>query len=131
MMTSNQLGESNELARRFMACGGWRLTPGMRLLVTGTDCAVRLVSSADRSRVLVAHEDDKEGQREDGEVVPDLSDAATIGCILGLVREAWGDPDAGLFMFGQKWDVIVPNKCEDIFGATQAEALLAALEAAP
>jgi len=138
-MTSNQLGDANELARRFVACKGWRWLPGMRLLVTGTDCAVRLVSSADKTRLLVAHEDDKEGQREDGEVIPDLSDAATRGAILELVREAWGDPYTHCqFVIAELnqpdcWMAIVDFGIgrREFVGRTEIEALLAALEAAP
>lgn len=65
--------------------------------------------------------------------VPDLRDPATVGCLLALVRDAWGDPtmsahfsDAAEWweVQGHRW---APEKPAD----TEAEALVAALEAAP
>lgn len=62
---------------------------------------------------------------------PDLTDPATAGCLLALVRQAWRDPHAYLAP-ADGWcvgrgarDGIVGE------GATEAEALLAALAAAP
>jgi hypothetical protein len=62
---------------------------------------------------------------------PDLTDPATLGCLLALVREAWGDPsmhcapdlESGWWtLWGIKHDERAP---------TEAAALVAALEAAP
>jgi hypothetical protein len=61
--------------------------------------------------------------------LPDLSDSATLGCLLALVREAHGDVvwlhyDCGVW--------VVCGLPEDPGGSeTEAEALVAALEAAP
>jgi hypothetical protein len=66
--------------------------------------------------------------------VPDLTDPATLGCLLALVRESWGvcvhvAPDTG-------WHVrraVLPNGSTINLGiveATEAAALVAALEAA-
>lgn len=73
---------------------------------------------------------------------PDFTDPATLGCLLALVREAWDDErlstvcSPGIDMRGQ-WAVWfsghIPEKARLLnkrFG-TEAEALLAALEAAP
>ena len=77
--------------------------------------------------------------------LPDLSDPATLGCLLALVREAWGsdrcfsrqeDTPAGV-----KWFVLcpTPKRLAERIGAgwhgpftgvTEAEALVAALESA-
>ena len=85
-----------------------------------------------------------QSSREDGgpvsaprSCVPDLTDPATLGCLLALVREAWGDPEAHLALGGGGWvlmsgesrvaDVVYPSPA----GRTEAAALVAALEAAP
>jgi hypothetical protein len=66
--------------------------------------------------------------------VPDLRDAATVGCVLALVREAWCDPYAHTMFESQSlqwcvWGVQPDDPFSD--GNTEAEALVAALEAAP
>ena len=89
------------LGRRAVACKGWRWMQGMLSYLAG-------------SREL-----------------PDLSDPATLGCLLALVREAWGDsktcarPD----LEDDVWYVVTRSGLA--FAATEAEALVAALESAP
>lgn len=66
--------------------------------------------------------------------LPDLTDPATLGCLLALVREAWsdpflcavGDPDTG-------WRIdAVTAQVQDLHGyASEAEALVSALEWSP
>jgi hypothetical protein len=62
-------------------------------------------------------------------MLPDLSDPATLGCVLALVRETQGDVvwlhyDCGVW--------VVCGLPEDPGGsATEAEALVVALESAP
>jgi hypothetical protein len=82
--------------------------------------------------------------------LPDLSDPATRGWLLELVREAWGDPrlttrcraplrvsgDADSGFADGPWDIVSASENVTISilgacGATEAEALVAALEAAP
>jgi hypothetical protein len=71
--------------------------------------------------------------------VPDLTDPATLGCLLALVREAWGDPYASVGTAGhdngeEGWVVIAcspTSKWSFCDSKTEAEALVAALEAAP
>lgn len=68
---------------------------------------------------------------------PDLTDPATLGCLLALVREAWGDPRAQLYVMedadGREGWGLVLERGEGVgpFAETEAEALVAALEAAP
>jgi hypothetical protein len=66
--------------------------------------------------------------------VPDLTDPATLGCLLALVREAWGDPLAVVSPVWEKGWMIGWRVCfarSGFFAGTEAEALVAALEAAP
>jgi hypothetical protein len=70
---------------------------------------------------------------EHADAVPVLTDPATLGCLLALVREAWGDPLAYTMAYYGRW-TLCSDRDEAIDpgdGATEAEALIAALEAAP
>ena len=73
-------------------------------------------------------------------VVPDMSDPATRGAFLDVVREAWGAPFAQAsprlrmvpVVTCNGWRVYLNDADERSFeGPTEAEALVAALEAAP
>jgi hypothetical protein len=68
--------------------------------------------------------------------LPDLTDPATLGCLLALVREAWREPTLCVAWAGGGWYVVqLIRRSVDalrwIDTATEAEALVAALEAAP
>lgn len=84
-----------------------------------------------------------EGATEDGNTVrwvdsaglgPYLTDPATLGCVLALVREAHGDPSLYCTVqldTGYPWWVVCDSTDRVVAGAsTEAEALVAALEAA-
>ena len=81
------------------------------------------------------------------DVLPDLTDPATLGCLLVLVREAWDvgygenkyayiavNPPVTPHM-GEPWSVVVCDHNGEwpfgFDGDTEAEALIEALEAAP
>lgn len=114
--------EMTALARRAVACKGWRWMPGMRTLPTPTVPSLRHAGS--EFPYLQA----REGS------LPDLRDPATLGCLLALVREAWDgellcvafDYDSG------EWAVRLWNGSALTYGkgATEAEALVATLVAA-
>ena len=130
--------ESVDLARRVVACLRWRWMDGMRALDGDRKCGFRLTENSG----LPGHPDPV----VDDSWTPDLSDPATLGCLLALVREAWG-PHAETGWDGSEheseWSVRLVDYterdgvwylsgCRHIgVGATEAAALIAALEAAP
>lgn len=129
---TDHLGGANELARRFVACKGWRYRQGM-VLSDGT-VVVRVAANG---QPVVAGGISRGGCAL-SETLPDLSDAATRGAILQLVREAWGDPCMHCqFIIAELnepdcWMAIADCGIarREFVGRTEAEALLAALEAA-
>ena len=72
-----------------------------------------------------------------GSPVPDLADPATLGCLLALVREAWGQDDLAAVQIGtdgkggQEWAVRSHlHAPRQHLGWGEAHALVAALRAA-
>jgi hypothetical protein len=67
------------------------------------------------------------------DVLPDLTDSATLGCVLALVREAWGAPHLTTEYIGGYWTVYDYDidRTRRAHCVSEAEALVAALEAAP
>ena len=121
------------LARRAVACPRWRWMPGM-CLTDGT----RLCSHGGRG----SRRGEWIGSRDGGTVyvtggIPDLTDPATLVCLLMLVREAWVYPSAHvaeMFTAGAGWLAYTNDEGDRdhrFYGACKAEALVAALEAAP
>ena len=138
-------GEMQALARRAVACKGWRWLPGV---LTQYGRAVETPGVVDEVRInFTAH---SAPARLDP--LPDLTDPATLGCLLALVREAWGDPtlvvefrdstvrpgwdgpspllpDTSGAWLPPRW-IIVAGEVE-VEALTEVHALVAALEAAP
>lgn len=109
---------SNELAQRAVACKGWRWMPGMQL-----NNGYRLRNGG------FTPLGDEYGWS------PDLTDPCTLGGLLALVREAWDDPHLHVGRRIAGWGVWTSQstpipQCVGK-GDTEAEALVAALEAAP
>ena len=139
----------NELAKRAVTCRRWRWMPGMLTLEEIIPPAITL--GWDEARIINSDpgEDARVctvlGRVRDihATALPDLTDPATLGCILHLVREAWNQPHAAAAMGGFGWAVYsfvtngivgdepaINGRYGDGY-TTEAEALVAALEAAP
>lgn len=133
-----------QLNFRAAACKHWRFMPGMRVNVTVRRTEPTLQMPVRLS--LTVRLGEENGLTSQG-ALPDLSDPATIGCLLALVREAWNDPTLGVAaarggrsgrpatvwsLRGRKphrrgFDKSVAS---GLFNS-EAEALVSALEAAP
>lgn len=139
-MTADML----DLARRAVASPRWEWRAG-KLTSHGARCLGRDLW-VDRGQRVAVFADPNEGE------VPDLTDPATLGCLLALVREAWGLCVTTAYRFttdgSSRWVWAVQSEPRDYItpsanppsawipmtlscGATEAEALVAALEAAP
>lgn len=122
------------LARRAVACRHWRWMAGM-LLQDGR----RVVShTRDGHEILYRRHDGSTivgcyGPLAEGNCLPDLTDPATLGCLMALVREAWQDSDLVVERTPDwaacRWRI--DRGMQGFYGNTEAEALVAALEAAP
>ena len=121
-----------DLAKRAVACKGWRWMAGMR--ASGWD-----TSEYDST----GHDYETSARRSDGEAewpphgdwfvpgIPDLTDPATLGCMLALVRDAWAAPYAYVEP-GNYWTAWRDGGGDELgSGHSEAGALVAALEAAP
>lgn len=116
-----------KLGKRAVACKGFRWLPGM----LAVEWAAPGMGLTGGRPVRV-----DERWHEVGVWLPDLTDPATLGCLLALVREAWGDHYAFVGWFDPHWKVI-RCRTESLIGClagrgdTEPEALVAALDVAP
>ena len=129
-----------DLARRAVVCAGWRWMPGMLCLTDEDGYAARVLivglkaSTSETADAYCGGGIITRGCLKD-DSLPDLDDGATKGCLLALVREVWRGTEAYCYKldgYGTKrW--VVGDTCDDLIAgpcATEAEALVAALEAA-
>jgi len=129
--------ELEALGRRAVACEHWRWLPGMLAQSELPGLArVYAVQSDGWIRLCGGHPFESPFYTKTLPY-PDLSDPATVGALLGLVREVWKDRQAYAIGFRQdvSWTVTLVDAASDeqfwFDGATEAEALVCALEAAP
>jgi hypothetical protein len=116
------------LGRRVTSCAKWAWKDGMRAIVQGEEetpvRAKRLTDIETESTFL-----------EEG-AVPDLSDPATKGCVLDVIRAAAGNDTVSLYCMlkpagGAEWAVTFVADGRRFFlgeGSTPEYALVAALE---
>ena len=120
------------MAKRFVDCPRFAWLPGMLHEFTD-ERGQKFYNRVDESRVVSLH--------LHLEGLPVVSDPATRGCLLHLVRNAWYYdhgvyvcPDVELSVRARDWTVIIfrEGRPREIGrGSTEAEALAAALEKAP
>ena len=133
-------GEMEALARRAVACRGWRWMPGM-LSDHGRIVEINVYGLLVGYTTGIILKSGNQGWPRGWEAsaslrLPDLTDPATLGCLLALVREAWGDPGMFVRPRGSKmrpdWAVFTGANSDIVCASlSEAEALVAALEAAP
>lgn len=135
-MTTEQLEDIEQLARRVIACKRWRWVPGM---LSNKD--LRVTRCDDDGYVVGYYENMSYIAECVPGTLPDLTDPATLGCLLALVREAWG-PEAtvsvnisGFWAVGgariQKGKSAGHTINLGIWKSTELDALVSALEVAP
>jgi hypothetical protein len=123
-MTEEQIA----LAKRAVACRGWRWMPGMLVHV-----GFRVVW-VDETTFRSFDERGNEMYGSTDCLLPDLTDPATLGCLLALVREARGEPTylpTCLDVHDEAWVVRPPGPWRQTRYESYASVLVAALEAAP
>lgn len=125
-----------DLARRVVDCKHWRWMPGMWIVDEGGGRGVVLDIVTQGGRAYVKFQNPahtRQGQVPAAWCVPDLSDPCTLGALLALVREAWGDPTLHVWYSRQLglWVVSASGQEIGVEETTEAAALVAALEHAP
>jgi len=130
-----------KLARRAVACDGWRWMPAMLICPRAGDPAYRIVGVwlVEETRACTHWKDPAViPMRRDPVGLPDLTDPATLGCVLALVAERHGVTldDVHVVRTGRVWSVWVfysddASRRVATHLPSRAAALVAALEAAP
>jgi len=119
------------LARRAVICPRWRWMPGMLRLRDAP-------GKADHGKREGRVEARDDWSYAEWPCLPDLTDPATLGCLLALVRESWGQTSYTMYYYSRwmscgRWTLCADRDQEVDPGddVTEAGALVCALEAAP
>ena len=134
-----------QLARRLVTCKHFRWMEGMCVNFPPLRGAVGQQVYPTSARLATTH--DGRPNRLDGVIdlsnvppgcLPDLTDPATLGCLLQLVREAYNDPTIHVQSYEGHWRVAYWNPDNFVWAywpdgsyAAEVEALVAALDAVP
>ena len=137
----------DELSQRLVKCKHFRWMPGMLML--HPKCVIRIEDmTGDSIYYSGAYGEEMTTQQASKDHWPDLTDPATIGCLLHLVRKAHNEPFLGFASAptededeedeDERWQPYGHLRWSDHFFAddapvfrTEAHVLVAALEAAP
>lgn len=128
-MSTPTKDDMRKSAERAVKAEGWRWMEGMGIWIGGS-IVKRCVEVGARGP---AYRDGYGRLTVVQFALPALDDPATLGCLLALVREAHSDPNASVYHVDGWWWVSLRGRPVELYpeGATEAEALVAALEAAP
>jgi hypothetical protein len=122
-----------DLGRRAVACKHWRWMRGM-LTHRGSRVFETTKDQLGAEHVFIMKRDGFSSYLfPEDRHVPDLSDPATLGCLLHLVREAWEVERAVVWWneHDQGWVADVRPRNFVFVRDSEAHALVAALETAP
>lgn len=118
--------EMIELGERAERCDGWEWMEGMLVYLPDGDW--RRLQGPYYLRLVDVDTVDYFDRATP--VIPDLTDSATLGCLIALVRKAWDHPGLHVRLESNGW-----RNWTDEPGAlvhdSEAEALVCALESAP
>ena len=111
------------LAKRAIACSGWRWLPGM-LTLDGLRLGGVSHPPSDAWSCVTAAGEPADRQLQGS--LPDLADPGTLGCLLHLVRGAWGCPVEVRSLGGRF--TVVARDWSGLSSVSEGKALVESLE---